>query len=117
MNPDLELAAAFSTITPVVAAPVEYRLYYDELGRGLYMSSSGNPPGNYVLISKEIYDRAIVADLRVSNGECKIIDLGANLTLQLRKSSNGFRVVKNHPAILLQDGEQYTDTEYYARTY
>lgn len=117
MNSDSELAAAFNSLVAQPKQEIEYRAYYNEHGWVTHMSSSGSSPGNYVLISKELYDRAIVNDLRVVSGVCKRIDLSTILNLQLKKSATGFRVVKNHPAIVLRDNEAYTEIEFYARTY
>lgn len=117
MNSDLELAAAFNSLVTQPKQEIEYRAYYNEHGQVTHMSSSGGSLGNYTLISKELYDRAIVNDLRVVNGVCKRIDLSTILNVQLKKSATGFRVVKNHPAIALRDDENYKETEFYARTY
>jgi hypothetical protein len=115
MNAHSELAKAFAELTIPVEQPIEYRLYYDERGYGTFMSGASGPHGNYILIPKDIYDRAVTHNLRVVNGKLTVIDASAGIKLQLIKSTSGQRVVKNHPAIPLRDTEQYTDIEYYDR--
>ena len=117
MNEHLELAKAFADIERTAGTPIEYRLYYDERGYGLFMSGAAGPVGNYIHIPKNIYDRAITQDLRVVNGDLKIIDPAATIKLQLVRSTQGQRVVANHPAVPLRPTERYTNIEYYDRNH
>lgn len=114
MNELPELIKAFGSIDTAVAHVTEYRLYYDEHGNGLFMSMSGGPEGNYITIPQQVYDRAVVHNLKVAHGELITIDENS-IWLQMRKAQAGYKVVKNHPALLIENNETYPDIEYYDR--
>lgn len=109
-----ELIKAFELIQQPVDLPAEYRLYYNENGAGMFMSGAAGPAGNYINITQEIYNRAIVHNLRVVHGALVVVD-AAHLWLQLHKSDAGHPVVKSHPALIIEPNETYTDIEYYGR--
>jgi hypothetical protein len=114
MNELPELIKAFGLIEPKVAQTIEYRLYYDEHGNALYMGMGDSAGDNYITIPKSVYDRATVHNLKVVNGQLITIDANT-MWLQLRKASTGYAVVKDHPALLLEQHEEYADIEYYDR--
>jgi hypothetical protein len=114
MNELPELIKAFGLIEPEVAQTIEYRLYYDVHGNALYMGMGDSKGTNYITIPKSVYDRATVHNLKVVNEQLITIDAGT-MWLQLRKSTSGYAVVKNHPALLIEQDEEYTDIEYYDR--
>jgi hypothetical protein len=114
MNELPELIKAFGLIDCPVDSPVEYRLYYSETGVATFMSGSDGPSGNYINITQEIYNRAIVHNLRVVRGALVVVD-AAHLWLQLHKSDVGHPVVKSHPALIIEPNETYTDIEFYGR--
>lgn len=108
------LKQAFESWVPPPPQLIEYRLYHDDQGRPLFMASSGFPDsGNYILISRELYDRANYSNLRVVNGELKVIDISGQHRVQLHKSDSGFSVVNGHANLLVEKADNYTDIEYY----
>ena len=94
----------------------EYRLYYNtETGAPLFMSGDDGPEGNYIIITREQYDTGILGGMIVKNGLLERNDPTA-LHIQLKKSTSGYPVVKNHPALVLESYEEYTgEIEYYDR--
>lgn len=112
MNQSLpELEKAFENIQQPSLLAIEYRLYYDQYGTPVSMSSHNHPDGNYVVVTKEQYDRPNYTSLKVVNGQIKIIDPAMAGILGVEKSTTGFRVAKNHAGILADD--TYTEIEYY----
>jgi hypothetical protein len=113
MNIDLpELIKAFNSIKPTPDIKIEYRLYYDELGIPVTMSSHAHPAGKYVVVSKEVYDRANYNNLRVVEGKLVEIVNQSIGQVRLKKSNTGFAVVKNH-ANILADHDTQEEIEYY----
>ena len=111
-----ELIAAFETglIEPIKALIREYRFYYDENGNITQLSDSNwNHPdsGNYVVVDEQTYKEWGKYRIRKGRAELKLTDPTSEL--QLEKSSSGYRVVKNNPAIILETHENIESTEYY----
>jgi hypothetical protein len=109
----LELAEKMDRQRPRVIK--EYRLYYNDDGtiRGLW--ESDHPEGNYVVLDDpDIFHKTNTNLLRVVKGKLKIIDPRSTDVRQLYKSNTGYRVVKGHAAILLNN-EDYIEVEYYDR--
>lgn len=105
------LLEAFAEFDPAPAKPVEYRLYYDEAGHVVTMSSSDYPEGdNYIVITQEIYDRADYT-VRVHDGEMVPAD---DITRHHCAIGAGvrFRVAKGHASILVDETYQ-GETETY----
>lgn len=90
---------------------LEYRLYYDNSGKPISMSSHNHPEGKYVVISKEQYEKP--------NYNCQIIDgvlkfdVGDRVRVQLKKSHTGVPVVAGYPSLVVE--EEYPEIEYYDR--
>lgn len=96
--------------------PLAYRLYYNpETGAPLFMSGDDGPEGNYISITREQYNVGILGGMIVKGGELVKQEYNT-LNLQLKKSNSGYPVVKNHPALILESYEEYTeDIEFYDR--
>lgn len=111
MNELSELIKAVESFEMPPAVDIEYRLYYNDAGRVLTMSSSDYPSGdNYILISRDVYDRADYS-LRVVNGE--IVDtIDPNKHYCDIVPGERFRVVKGHASIIVDETYQ-GETETY----
>jgi len=114
----LELIKAFETaLIHVEEIPIEYeyRLYYDENGFITNASSFKKdeiiPDKSFLIVSKEeyfnYYKYIVVKNQLVERKD------NAGQLKQIVKSTKGFRTVKNNPALLIEQDESYTDTEYY----
>lgn len=114
MNSIDEFFKALELITPLVSVELEYRLHYNQQG-DIYMCTMQQHPSNteYVVVTKEEYHR--YSDYRVENKKLKLIDKGPVYHVQLKKSTKGFNVVKDHAGLLLEPDEAYANTEYYDR--
>lgn len=113
----LELIKAFETgLIIVEGEPVvyEYRLYYDQNGsinRGSALQRDQILDGPYVIVDEDIYKN--LHKYHVVNGKAVKRKDGISQRAQIVPSTKGFAVVKNHPALLLEDQEEYTNTEFY----
>jgi len=102
-----------SLIKPIPRQDVEYRVYYDEDGEITLCTMTGDTPGKYLVVTREEYARYF--QYRVVKGRLVKIDHDARYRVQLTKSTQGYKVVKGHAGLLIED-EEYSDIEYYART-
>ena len=99
-------------LKPAPKVILEYRVYYNEDGDITSCSMQDHAEGNYIVVSKDEYDNYF--KYRVIKGKMIKIDIDARYYVQLRKSTQGFKVVRGHAGLLIED-EDYTDIEYYAR--
>lgn len=117
MENDQELPAlleALAHIQEPEVCDIEYRLYHDEAGVPLFMSSSGHPEGVYIAIDRETYDRADYLHLRVRGGKLVKIEDDFEHHSELTRGVSGYTVVKNHASIVVRDNETYQgETETY----
>jgi len=92
----------------------EYRLYYDYTGKITQLAEiSPFPEGDkYIVVDKSVYENYFNYHIVNSKAERIVRDIG-HLTSSLVKSNSGFRVVKNHAALLLEHDEEYSTIEYY----
>jgi hypothetical protein len=115
MNWGDEFAAAIAALPQIVEEPIEYRIHYNEHGTITMCSMQQHPADTkYIVVTKEEYDNYF--RYTIVNDKLKKIDTMPKIRVQLKKSDNGYRVVKNHAGLILEPGEAYADTEYYDRT-
>ena len=91
---------------------LEYRLYYDSQGRPTSMASHDYPQGDYIVLTKEQYDRPNY-NVRVTNGTI-VLDTQDHFHVQLERSNTGVAVVRGHAGIVLEN-DHYEEIEYYDR--
>jgi hypothetical protein len=112
MNSLDELIKALSMIDEPKQIEIEYRIHYNEDGSISMCSNHDHPIGTtYIVVTKEEYDNYF--KYTVVNGKLKKIDHNPGTRALLQKSNNGYLVVKNHAALLLDGGEEYPNTEHY----
>lgn len=107
------LAAINSWVQPP-AVTIEYRLYYNDDGTPITMTSTDHPNGKYVVITKEQYDSANY-NVRVVDGMLKQVEFSAQFKVQLMKSASGMPVVEGHAGIVVGTNDSYTDIEFYGQ--
>lgn len=112
MSPE-ELKAYWAEVVDILPPEIEYRFYYNEDGAivkcTMIVEETTEP---YVVVEKAQYDRYF--EYTVVNQQLKQIDRDSGYRVQLKLSDHGFCVVKNHAGIVLEAGEEYPETEYYA---
>ena len=112
MDANEEFLKALAGIELVVPEPFEYRLHYNELGEITMCTMQQHPEHTkYVVVDKETYEKYY--QYKVEQGMLKKIDINLGYSVQLKSSTTGYTVVRNHPALLLEPGETYNDIEHY----
>lgn len=96
---------------------IEYRLYYDLNGDIKHITSTlreaeeNNFQLYYIVVNEQEYKE--FNKYKVRNGKLVLRESNIGQRTQLQKSHRGFRVVKNNAALILEQDEQYPNTEYY----
>jgi len=100
-----------SLLDTTILEAIEYRVHYNEQGEIYLCTMQNHPPGtDYLVVTRDEYDRYF--DYRVVNAKLKKIDRDAGYRVQLHKSITGYKTVKGHASLLLED-EDYPNTEHY----
>ena len=112
MFTELEFQKAMEQFTSIIEKPREYRLHYNASG-GIYMCTQQNHPTDteYLVVDESTYLE--YQKYQIVKGKLKIIDIDPGYRVQLKRSSQGYRVVTKHAGIILASIEDYTDIEYY----
>lgn len=112
MNIESTLIEALSNLVTTPDPVIEYRLHYNESGDIFMCSMQSHPDSTqYIVVTKDQYERYF--RYRVVEGKLELIPQNIAIRTPFVKSTKGFRVVKNHASLLLQDNEEYSDIEYY----
>lgn len=111
-----QLVAEYDAARPKIVK--EYRLYYDSDGTIIGLWESGHPNGdNYIVLDDPgIFYSSNTLMLRVQNKKLVVLDPKTPSRARLKRSTNGFRVVKGHAAVIVEQDETYSQVEYYDRT-
>jgi hypothetical protein len=103
--------ASFGTIVPDA---VEYRLHYDDFGRIIMCSQQNHPDSTqYLVVSREEYDNYSQYIIDVEKKKLKKVVINPGVSVQLKRSTKGYAVVRHHAGLIVEEGEQYKDIEYY----
>ena len=113
MSSEQDFFEEVNRLLVVTADPViEYRLHYNDTGDIVMCSMQEHPDStDYVVVDQQTYE--LYFKYRVVKGKLELIKHDTGIMTSLVKSTTGFKVVRNHAALLLEPNETYTDTEYY----
>ena len=114
---ELEFWQQVEQLTAIPQQPdTEYRLYYNEEGEITHCTNTATEPTAdlFLTVSEQEYNDYYL--YKVVKGQLKKIAQDAGYVVQLEKSTSGYKVVRGHASLLLEDKEVYPDTEYYGRT-
>ena len=112
MNSLDEFIKAIESIEPISEPVIEYRFYYNAAGQITTCSQTNHQEhGEYIVVSESEYQHYY--QYYIENGKLKKIDIDLGYRVQLKRSSQGYRVVKNHAGIILAADEDYPNVEYY----
>ena len=105
------MAALGGTIVP---ESIEYRLHYDDSGKIISCSQQNHPEDTqYLVVDQETYANYMKYSVDVKKKQLKKVVIDPGVSVQLKRSSQGYRVVNNHAGIILTDDEEYENVEYY----
>lgn len=94
----------------------EYRLYYNSEGfifAGTTLKSDPILNNNYIVVDNKTF--AQHSRLKVVDGSLVEIKRITGNRVQIKKSAKGYRTVRNHSNLILNDDEEFSDVEYYER--
>ena len=112
MNTTDEFIKAMESMVLVPEPKIEYRFYYDETGRITTCSQTNHQEhGEYLVVTN--YEYKHYYQYYIENDKLKMVDINPVYHVQLKRSSQGYRVVTNHAGIILADDEEYKNVEYY----
>jgi hypothetical protein len=121
MNQDIwdevaRLVAEYDAARPTIIK--EYRLYYNADSTIIGLWENNHPEGdNYIVLEDPgVFHNSSTHLLRVQNKKLTVLDPMAPSKIRLKQSDQGFRVVKGHAALILEQDETYPEIEYYDRT-
>lgn len=118
MNWQEEFDAAMKSFGEIIPDPIEYRIHYDEFGQITMCSMQQHPKTEqYIVVDKDIYDNYTKYQVNVEKKRLIKIDTNPGVSVQLKRSNQGYAVVKGHAGILLENGEEYSSVEYYEANY
>ena len=112
MNAIDEFIKAIQSIEITSEPVIEYRFYYEETGRITTCSQTNHQEhGEYLVVTEHEYKHYY--RYYIENDKLKMIDINPGYRVQLKRSSQGYRVVHNHAGIILASDEEYENVEYY----
>lgn len=113
MSSDSELIKALEGMVITPDPETQYRMYYNEVGDIVMCMMQAPFPDNknYIVASKDQYE--IYWRYKVVDGKLELIQHNIDFKVSFIKSNKGFRVVKNHASLLLEQEELFKDIEYY----
>jgi hypothetical protein len=111
-----QLVAAYDAQRPTIVK--EYRLYYNPDGTIIGLWESGHPVGdNYIVLEDPgTFHSSNTHLLRIQDKKLIVLDPRAPLKTRIKKSNQGFCVVRGHAAVIIEQNEIHSDVEYYDRT-
>ena len=103
--------ASFGTIVPEAT---EYRIHYDDTGRITMCSQQNHPDSQqYLVVSREEYEGYAQYVVDIEKKKLKKVVVNPGVSVQLKRSTKGYAVVRHHAGLVVEDGELYKDIEYY----
>jgi hypothetical protein len=113
MNTTDEFLKAIQAIERIPEPEIEYRFYYDDSGHIITCSKTNHQEhGDYLVVTE--YEYQHYYQYYIQNNKLKKIDIDLGYRVQLKRSDQGYRVVRNHAGIILESNEEYA-AEYYDR--
>ena len=112
-----EFIAVYNSFPKIVEDPIEYRMHYDENGVITMLSHQNHPKDtNYIVVTQDEYADYQHYCVDVDAKKLKKIAHNIGLSVQLKKSNQGYPVTKNHAGVLLEPGDTYTNIDHYEHT-
>jgi len=114
MNWQEEFSAAMAALGTITPEPIEYRIHYDNIGRITMCSMQQHPNDTeYLIVDKETYDNYTKYRVNVDKKKLEKVVVDPRVNVKLKRSDQGYAVVRHHAGLLLESHETYKDIEYY----
>ena len=114
MSWEEEFNQALASFGVIVPEPIEYRVHYDDTGKITMCTMQQHPENTkYLVVEKDVYDNASRYYVNLERNRLEKIALDLGISVKLKKSDQGYAVVKNHAGLILEKNEKYPTIEYY----
>lgn len=112
MNSEEEFLKGLAAVTITADPEIEYRLHYNDAGDIVMCSMQSHPDSTqYVVVTAKEYENYF--QYQVVKGKLKLIEHDSGVRVAFVPGQSGFKVVRNHAALLLEPNEEYNNIEYY----
>jgi len=109
-----EFEIALKSFGEIIPEPIEYRIHYDDAGNITMCSMQQHPNTlQYLVVDKETYDNYAKYHVNVIKKRLEKVANDPGISVKLKRSDQGYAVIKHHAGLLLELNETYTDVEYY----
>lgn len=109
-----EFELALKSFGEIIPEPIEYRIHYDSAGNIIMCSMQQHPSNTeYLIVDKETYDNYAKYRVNIAKKQLEKVANDPGVSVKLKRSDQGYCVVKNHAGIILEPNETYKTVEYY----
>ncbi len=109
-----EFLIALASFGEIIPDSIEYRFYYNDQGDITMCSYQNHPQGTqYLIVDQETYNNYIKYRINVKQKKLEKIAIDPGISVNLKSSDQGYKVVRHHAGLLLESNETYKDIEYY----
>lgn len=109
-----EFEQALKSFGEIIPEPIEYRIHYDSAGNIIMCSMQQHPDNTeYLIVDKETYDNYAKYRVNIAKKQLEKVANDPGVSVKLKRSDQGYCVVKNHAGIILEPNETYKTVEYY----
>jgi hypothetical protein len=114
LNWEEEFNQAMASFPQIVEEPIEYRIHYDEFGNIIMCSQQNHPDSQqYLIVTQKEYNDYFRYIVDITKKQLKKVEINIGISVQLKRSTKGYAVVRHHAGLILDQDETYTDIEYY----
>ena len=115
MSWEEEFKQALISFGAIVPDPIEYRIHYDEFGKIIMCSMQNHPiDTDYLVVDEKTYNDYAKYSVNIAKKQLEKVAIDPGISVQLKRSDQGYCVVKNHAGLILEQDETYKNVEYYA---
>lgn len=112
-----EFLKALASFGEIIPDPIEYRFHYDDLGNITMCSYQNHPESKqYLIVDQKTYENYIHYRVNVEKKKLEKVVFDPRISVKLKKSDSGYKVVNNHAGLIIESDEDYKDVEYYDST-
>jgi hypothetical protein len=107
------LVAEFDAQRPILFK--QNRLYYNNDGSVIGYYETNHPDGdNYIILDDpNLFFKNNTHLMRVKNNKLILMEVKLPNKVRLARATSGFKTVKGHSAIVLEQNETYSEVDYY----
>jgi len=109
-----EFEQALKSFGEIIPEPIEYRIHYDDTGNITLCTMQQHPADSrYLVVDKETYDNYAKYRVNVIKKQLEKVAIDPGVSVKLKRSDQGYAVVRHHASLILEPHESYKNVEYY----